>query len=110
MLLPISAQEPTNGSPQVALVLSGGGARAAYQVGLLRYLRRAFPDFRFQIITGTSAGAINAAYVAGYPGTMAEAAAGLAGVWGTLTFDNVFRVDAKSLARSVVRWGTRLLS
>jgi NTE family protein len=94
----------------VALVLSGGGARAAYQVGLLRYLRRAFPDFRFQIITGTSAGAINAAYVAGHPGTMAEASAGLADLWSNLTFDQVFRVDAKSLAKSVVRWGTRLLS
>ena len=98
-----------NGGP-IALVLSGGGARAAYQVGLLRYLRRAFPDFRFQIITGTSAGAINAAYVAGHPGTMAEASAGLADLWASLTFDQVFRVDAKSLAKSVVRWGTRLLS
>jgi NTE family protein len=100
----------TRNSGPIALVLSGGGARAAYQVGLLRYLRRAFPDFRFQIITGTSAGAINAAYVAGHPGTMAEASAGLADLWASLTFDQVFRVDAKSLAKSVVRWGTRLLS
>jgi NTE family protein len=95
---------------QVALVLSGGGARAAYQVGLLRYLRRAFPDFRFQIITGTSAGGINAAYLAGHPGSLAEAAAGLAEVWTHLTFDHVFRVDLPALSKSVVRWGTRLLS
>ena len=98
-----------NGGP-VALVLSGGGARAAYQVGLLRYLRRAFPDFRFRIITGTSAGAINAAYLAGHAGTMAEASAGLADLWANLTFDHVFRVDARALGKSVVRWGTRLLS
>ncbi|HXT52743.1 MAG TPA: patatin-like phospholipase family protein [Thermoanaerobaculia bacterium] len=98
-----------NGGP-VALVLSGGGARAAYQVGLLRYLRRAFPDFRFQIITGTSAGAINAAYLAGHAGTLGEAGAGLADLWSNLTFDQVFRVDARALGKSVVRWGTRLLS
>ena len=100
----------TRNSGPVALVLSGGGARAAYQVGLLRYLRRAFPDFRFQIITGTSAGAINAAYVAGHAGTMAEASAGLADLWSNLTFDQVYRVDARALGKSVVRWGTRLLS
>jgi NTE family protein len=98
-----------NGGP-VALVLSGGGARAAYQVGLLRYLRRAFPDFRFQVITGTSAGAINAAYLAAHAGTMADASAGLADLWTNLTFDQVFRVDARALSKSVVRWGTRLLS
>jgi len=95
---------------RVALVLSGGGARAAYQVGLLLYLRRAFPDFRFEIITGTSAGAINAAYLASHPGTLGEAAEGLAKVWENLTFDLVYRVDARALAKSVVRWGTRLLS
>ncbi|HEV8241891.1 MAG TPA: patatin-like phospholipase family protein [Thermoanaerobaculia bacterium] len=110
MASPPSSLVRAPGNGPVALVLSGGGARAAYQVGLLRYLRRAFPDFRFQIITGTSAGAINAAYVAAHPGTMAEAAGGLAEVWATLTFDNVFRVDASALAKSVVRWGTRLLS
>ncbi len=110
------ATVPLDSSPlrpsdrQLALVLSGGGARAAYQVGLLRYLRRAFPDFRFQIITGTSAGAINAAYLASHAGSMADAAAGLGEVWSGLGFDHVFRVDLRSLSTNVVRWGTRLLS
>jgi len=94
----------------VALVLSGGGARAAYQVGLLRYLRRTFPDFRFQIICGTSAGAINAVYLASHGGSMADACSGLAELWTELTFDRVFRVDLRALSTSVVRWGTRLLS
>jgi NTE family protein len=95
--------------PQVALVLSGGGARAAYQVGLLRYLERAFPEFRFRVIAGTSAGAINAAYIASHAGS-ANAAARLAEIWSSLTFDRVYRVDARALARSVMRWSTRLLS
>ena len=43
------------------LVMGGGGARAAYQVGFLRYLARRFPDLEVPIVTGASAGAINAA-------------------------------------------------
>ena len=40
-----------------ALVLSGGGARAAYQVGALKYIAEHMPDYRPQILTGVSAGA-----------------------------------------------------
>ena len=40
-----------------ALVLSGGGARGAYQVGFLRHLARRYPDFPVEILTGASAGA-----------------------------------------------------
>ena len=48
----------------LALVLSGGGARAAYQVGVLRYLAREFPAVIPDILTGVSAGGINAAFLA----------------------------------------------
>jgi NTE family protein len=102
------ADQPAAGS--VALMLSGGGARAAYQVGIVRHVSRAFPDFRFQILTGTSAGAINAAFLAAYRGSLHEASEGLAGLWGALTFDQVFRADVGSLATNAIRWGTRLLS
>src|SRR5436190_11170755 len=85
-----------------ALVLSGGGARAAYQVGLLRYIERAFPDFRFQIVCGTSAGGINAVYLASHAGSMGDACAGLAELWMNLSFDRVFRVDVRALSTSVV--------
>ena len=47
-----------------ALVLSGGGARAAYQVGCLRYIAKAMPQYRPEILTGVSAGAINAVHLA----------------------------------------------
>lgn len=49
---------------RLALALSGGGARAAYQVGFLRFLATQFPHFAPDILTGTSAGAVNAAYLA----------------------------------------------
>ena len=49
----------------LAIVLTGGGARAAYQVGVLRALARRLPNARFPIITGVSAGAINASFLAG---------------------------------------------
>ena len=48
----------------LALVLSGGGARAAYQVGVLRFLAREFPTVVPDILTGVSAGGINAAFLA----------------------------------------------
>ena len=50
--------------PDLALVLGGGGARAAYQVGFLRVLARELPGTLPGILTGVSAGAINAAYLA----------------------------------------------
>ena len=94
----------------VAIILSGGGARAAYQVGVLRGLSRHFPRARPLILAGESAGAINAAYLAAHSGTLPEAVEDLARLWSQLTADEIFRVGALSLARNVVRWGTRLMS
>ena len=53
-------------------MLSGGGARAAYQVGFLRVLAREFPDVLPGVLTGVSAGGINAAYLAARPEPFAE--------------------------------------
>ncbi len=95
---------------ELAIVLTGGGARSAYQVGLLRFLGRSYPELRFPIITGVSAGAINAAFLAAHPGTVAEAAQALSETWARLTIEDIFRVDVGFLARNLVRWGTRLVS
>src|SRR5438270_3109183 len=94
----------------LALVLSGGGARGAYQTGILRCLARRIPDLRFSIITGVSAGAINATFLAAHPGTTAEATADLCEVWAGLHVEDIFRVDTPSLARHFTRWATRLAS
>ena len=94
----------------VAIILSVGGAWAAYQVGVLRGLSRHFPRARPLILAGESAGAINAAYLAAHSGTLPEAVEDLARLWSQLTADEIFRVGALSLARNVLRWGTRLMS
>jgi NTE family protein len=94
----------------LALVLSGGGARGAYQTGVLRCLGRHFPGLRFPIITGVSAGAINAVFFAAHPGTLPEATEELCEIWGSLRVEDIFRVDVPSLARQFTRWAARLAS
>lgn len=93
----------------LALMLSGGGARAAYQVGLLRVLAREFPGVVPGILTGVSAGGINAAYLAARQGTFVEKVEHLADIWSGIRIDNVFRVDLRDLAAHTVGWGSRLL-
>ena len=93
----------------LAIVLDGGGARAAYQVGLLRWLGRKYPHLRLPIITGVSAGAINAVFLAAHPGPLDAAVEELSNLWRTLTVDKVFLADPASLGRSVMHWGLRLL-
>ena len=94
----------------LAITLSGGGARAAYQAGALRALARHLPRARPMILTGESAGAINVAYLAAHPGAFPEAIEDLAGLWSQLTADQLFRIGPLSLAYNVLRWGARLVS
>jgi NTE family protein len=105
---------PLNTAPEseneLALVLTGGGARGAYQVGMIRSLARHFPDLRIPIITGVSAGAVNAVHLAAHHGTLSQAAEELTALWSELTTDKVFRTDWGPLTWSVARWGARLLS
>ncbi|HUP64178.1 MAG TPA: patatin-like phospholipase family protein [Thermoanaerobaculia bacterium] len=94
----------------LGLVMTGGGARAAYQVGVLRAIARRFPDLRIQIITGVSAGAINAVYLGCRNTSFAESVEGLANLWKSLRIEDVFRADSPSLGKTVMKWGWRLLS
>src|SRR5437660_1500499 len=93
-----------------ALVLTGGGARAAYQVGVLRCLARHLPKDSFDVITGVSAGAINAAFVASRSAPLADVIEELCEVWRTLELKDVIRIDSRSLARNVFGWGGKLIS
>ena len=94
----------------LALMLSGGGARAAYQVGVLRILAREFPNEVPSILTGVSAGGINAAYLAARQESFADKLDDLADIWTNLHIEDVFRVDLRDLASRSVRWGGRLLA
>ncbi|MFO1011223.1 MAG: patatin-like phospholipase family protein [Planctomycetota bacterium] len=94
----------------LALVMSGGGARAAYQVGLLRALARHRPDFDPQIVTGVSAGAINAAAIAALPGTFGERVERLVELWSGLRAEHVFHAETGVLAANVLRVGMKLVS
>ena len=91
-------------------MLSGGGARAAYQVGCLRVLAREFPEVVPGILTGVSAGGINAVYLAAQPEPMSEKVENLAQIWASIRIDDVFKVELRDLASRSVRWGGRLLS
>ena len=97
-------------SPGLALVLSGGGARAAYQVGVLRYLAREFPNVIPDILTGVSAGGINAAFLAARQEPYPEKIEQLSEMWRDLHISQVFRVDLRDLAWRSVRWSGRLAS
>jgi NTE family protein len=104
------ASSTTDRAGDLALVLTGGGARGAYQVGVMRHLARRFPHLRIPIIVGVSAGAVNAVYLAQHQGSLVEATEELAQLWCDLTPERVFRSDAVSLARHVLGWGARLVS
>jgi len=95
---------------RLAIVMSGGGARAAYQVGLLQTLARYRPELKLEILTGVSAGAINAVHLAGHAGPFAAATEDLGRLWLGLTVERVFRTDWFSLFKSVARSGFQLLS
>jgi NTE family protein len=85
---------------RIAIVLSGGGARGAYEAGVLSYLfehvyPRLGPDFEFDIISGTSVGAIHAAYTAASAGMRpVERAERLVRTWEQMALDHVFQLSA----------------
>jgi len=104
-------------TPLTALVLSGGGARAAYQVGVLRAIARLRRDALgprsrlqspFGVICGTSAGAINAAALACNADRFEASVEVIAKVWQNFTADQVYRADAIGVIRSGARWLTML--
>jgi NTE family protein len=88
---------------RIALVLPGGGARSAYQVGVLKAIAEWCPPgapLPFDVLCGTSAGAINAAVLAARAGNVQRATADLADVWGQFHVEQVFRTGVADMLRS----------
>lgn len=93
--------------PRTALILTGGGARAAYQVGVLAAVSKLSTNRHhnpFPILCGTSAGAINAAGIACLADNFGKAVAILASVWRNMHAGDIYRADALGIGLSGVRW------
>lgn len=105
---PLAARPHLNG-----LVLMGGGARTAYQAGVLQAIGRllgtsqADPGFPFQVLTGTSAGALNATFLASRAMQGLGALDDLAHFWQGIRTDAVYHLPTTPLAR-FSRWATAL--
>jgi NTE family protein len=96
---------------QTALVLSGGGARGAYQVGALRGLHELLRGQRslpFPILVGASAGSITNAFLGAHADDFPTAVRKLVAFWENLRPDNVFRTDARTLGRVGLSWAADL--
>ena len=113
---PVDAPASVAGQPSsvhtgtLALMLGGGGARGAYQAGVLRGIARQFPDLCFPILTGISAGAVNTIHLASRDVPLAQSTEELVALWMRLTPQRVFDARALPLLRNLFRWGARLMS
>jgi len=105
--------EPNKNSPKTALILTGGGARAAYQVGFLLAVAKLSSNRRhnpFPILCGTSAGAINAAGVACLADNYGKAVSILTDFWRNMHAGHIYRADALGIGRSGARWLAQLVA
>lgn len=96
---------------KTGLILTGGGARAAYQVGVLQAVSMILCEAGwaparnpYDIICGTSAGAINATALACHADNFGEGLQKLVRVWERVTVDQVYRADSLGVMRSSAKW------
>lgn len=88
--------------PWTGLVLSGGGARGAYEAGIMRYIREELPEkvrrhVRFDVMCGTSVGALNACFMAAHAHLPEVQGRKLCEMWESLRVENVYRVTWREL-------------
>ena len=98
--------------PKIGLVLTGGGARAAYQVGVLRAIAAMLPQGTpspFAVLAGTSAGAINAAALAADATNFRRGVRRLVNVWKNVHAGHVYRADVAGIVACGARWIAALL-
>ena len=101
---PFPANRP---KPRAGLVLTGGGARAAYQVGVVKAVRDILGNpvrNPFPIVCGTSAGAINAATLAVFADNFSRGVANLLEVWEHMHCDQIYHTDPWRIMKTGARW------
>jgi NTE family protein len=113
MFLPLVCcySEAMSEPKKTALFLAGGGARAAYQVGVLQAIFSLLSEYGwparqnpFEIVCGTSAGAINATAFACRADNFEESVTHLLHIWRELEVEQVYRADSIGVLRSGARW------
>ena len=90
----------------IALVLSAGGARAAYQVGVLKALKEVYTKEKipFNVLCGVSAGSLNSALLASYAENFKTAVDELEDIWSNITPESVFKTDIRTISSISVKW------
>ena len=98
---------------KIGLVLPGGGARGAYQVGVLKAfleISQTKSESPFNIISGTSAGAINAAFLASGAHIFDHSVVSLVDVWSNFTTNKVYKTDPVTMLKSSLHWFFTIIS
>ena len=104
--------DPAQERPKTALVLPGGGARGAFQVGVLKAIAELLPRRSanpFPIISGTSAGAVNSVVLATRAHKLRTAVAELERVWAHFRCHHVYKTDHLTMLKSSLRWMASLV-
>lgn len=105
--------EMADGAPKKALILPGAGARGAYQVGVLKAVAEFLPHRArnpFGVISGASAGAINAAVLASRARNFEAAVEDMIAVWSNFSVNQIYRADPLTLLRSSLHWLATLVT
>jgi NTE family protein len=102
----INAVQPPPSRPKIGIVLAGGGSRGAYEAGIINYLRTGLPKrlgrhVPIDIVTGTSVGAINAAFLAATMGDPDQQAQQIAAAWRALRIEEMVSLKAVDVLRGM---------
>lgn len=103
----MSKAAKNNANAHTALLLGGGGARAAYQVGVLQAVAEIVPEGTanpFPIVCGASAGSINTVALASNAKDFHQGVVRIGQVWKNFKLDHVFYADGKNLAKRISKW------
>lgn len=98
---------PRKTQEKIGLILSGGGARAAYQIGVLRAIANILPAGTrnpFHVIAGTSAGALNGASLATHAHRLRTGVRTLEYVWKNISSEQIYRLDSTGIMGSASNW------